>query len=374
MGLIGLVGLMGSCSGSDIAEPEQTQQMPISFAGSMPKDAAVSRADIGLEDVLDNKTFKAWGYKNTGVSGDNYTAYQVVMHAYNVDYETSSGSDSNTHDWEYVHEDAGQFIKYWDFSASAYRFFAYAKGNATAVPATEPAAVTVDESSDTQVSFTSTVDCSSEATMAAAPYFSELWFSNDKVNDYGKVVTLKFVKPYARVRFMFKFAGNLNFGREELSNIKFYPSGLLGTPSIPTAGSVTVSYPLTGTGTKETWSSDATNSMSAFLIDWYETPDAADVPAGVPADAEPTTWPNTPENWYYVLPATQGTYTLEVAVVTDEIQTATVPAEYMNWKPGFEYTYVFKITEAGGIVIDVIQVYVNEWNPRESDDHWVYNW
>lgn len=368
MGFIGLMGLLGSCSGNDVPEPTQEQQMSISFSGNMPQGEAISRADKGLEEVLDNKTFKVWGYKNTAVTGDDYTDYQVVMPGYKVDYETNTGSASNTHDWEYVGKGTSanpQYIKYWDFSAYAYRFFGYALGNGTT---TSPAsAVTEDASDASKVTFTTSVDCSTETTRDAAPYFTELWFSTDKANDYGKVVTLRFLKPYARVRFLFKFADNLAFGREKLSGIKFYPSGLLATPSIPTAGNVSVTYPLTGTGTKETWSSDvdASKNMAAFLIDWYQRPDDP-IPAGYPTDNF--------ENWYYVVPATQGTYTVEVVVVGGEPQTATVPAAYMEWKAGYEYTYVFKITETGGVTVDVIQVYVNEWTPKNSDRHEVYNW
>ena len=58
MGLIGLMGFLGSCSGNDVPEPTQEQQMSISFSGSMPQGTAISRADKGLEEVLDNKTFK----------------------------------------------------------------------------------------------------------------------------------------------------------------------------------------------------------------------------------------------------------------------------------------------------------------------------
>lgn len=355
---------LAACTNGETVEPAQEKQTSISFSGNMPRGEAISRADKGLEEVLDNKTFKVWSYKNTAMSSDNYTAYQNVMFGYTVDYETNSGSASNTHDWEYVGKGTNQTIKYWDFSAYAYRFFGYALGNGTG------SSVTVDDTDASKVNFTTSVDCSSETTMNSAPYFTELWFSADKANAYGKVVTLKFLKPYARVRFLFNFVESLDFGRERLSHIKFYPTGLLDTPSIPIAGNVTVTYPLTGTGTKETWSTEPTNNLAAFTIDWYETPD----PAVTPDNDLPTTWPNSPRNWYYVLPATQGTYTVEVVVVGGEPKTAVVPAEYMKWEAGYEYTYVFKITESGAVEIDVIQVYVNEWTERASDNHKVYNW
>lgn len=366
MGLIGLICLMGSCSGNDVPEP--TQQKAIGFAGNMQKEAAVTRADKGLEDVLDpnNKAFNVWAYKNTAMSGDEYTDYQTVMTNYAVVYETSTGSDSNTHDWEYVGKGPNQSIKYWDFAAYAYRFFGYALGKGTT-----PSPVTVTPSED-KVTVTSSVDGSNNE---AAPFFSELWFSNDKVNDYGKVVKLSFFRPFARVRFMFTFMEGCDFGREALSEIKFRPNPVGSTtPTIATAGDVTVTYPLKGTDTKETCSIVTTGSVEAFDIDWYTMPASSDIPDDVPADDLPATWPNTPEKWYYVLPTdNQGSYKVEVKVLAGDIKEASVPAEYMVWKMGYEYTYVFKITDRG-VAIDVIQVAVNNWDEKGNIQHPVYNW
>ncbi len=320
--------LLAACSSNETVEPSQ-EQKAIGFSGSMQKEAAVTRADRGLEDLLDpnNKTFKAWAYKNTAMSGDDYTDCQTVMSNYTVAYETSTGSDSNTHDWEYVGKGSNQSIKYWDFSAYAYRFFAYALGKGST-----PSPVTVTPSDD-KVTFASAVDGSNDE---AAPFFSELWFSNDKVADYGKVVKLSFLRPFARVRFIFTFMEGVDFGRESLSEIKFRPNPVGSTtPTIPTAGNVTVTYPLKGTATKETWTIEPTGNVEAFDIDWYTTPSPSSIPDGVPADELPTTWPNTPEKWYYVLPTdTQGSYRVEVKVLAGEVKEASVPAEYMVWKMG----------------------------------------
>ena len=339
-----------ACNSNEIVEPiqpvepdVQEQLLPISFAGNLQNEEAVTRADRALEELLDNKTFKVWSYKNTALSGNDYTAYQTVMPGFTVDYETS-GSLSNSHEWEYVGRGTNQKIKYWDYSAYAYRFFAYALGNATASPSTTPSPVTEDTSDDTRVSFSSSVDASSEATINAAPYFTELWFSNDKTADYGKAVTLRFLKPFARVRFQFKFMDGLEADRSDLSLIKFYPVA----GAIPTSGTVTVSYPLKGAETKASWSVAAASSISAFTVD---------------------------DQWYNVMPApSQSDYRLEVAVVTNELQTATVPAQFMQWQPGFQYTYVFKILKGGSITLDVIQVAVKDWNEKSTVDRTVYNW
>ena len=389
-----------ACSASDPVDPTPQppqEQMPITFAGGLQSELQETRAGgQGLEEVLTGeKKFKLFGYKNDGYEAPNYTSYQVVMPNFDVCWIANSAytTNSNTNDWEYVgqgntpEQRAEQTIKYWDFGAKAYRFFGYAMGNATASPATSPAAVSVPGGFPTgtsttanAVTFSTTVDASSEATIAAAPYFSQLWFSTGNPSDYpdrqfGQPVQLKFLKPFARVRFLFTFVNDLTFGREKLSHIRFYPTkpATGPAPTIATAGTVSVTYPLQGAETTETWTTSNTTGINAFTVDYYEMP--SPVPAGYPVDGQATSWPNTPEKWYTVLPnASQGSYTLEVAVVSDEVKTAIVPAEYMQWKPGFQYTYKFKITETGGITMDIIQVAINDWGNRQSSQHSVYNW
>jgi hypothetical protein len=74
----------------------------------------------------------------------------------------------------------------------------------------------------------------------------------------------------------------------------------------------------------------------------------------------------------------QGSYTMSVWMNSDNVsdpatRTAVVPAEYMTWQPGYSYTYIFKITEQGGVEIDMVQSAVTPWTELEND-HQVYNW
>ena len=62
------------------------------------------------------------------------------------------------------------------------------------------------------------------------------------------------------------------------------------------------------------------------------------------------------------------------AALTEQIKKVVVPAEYMQWKAGYEYTYKFKVTEKGDITIEVVQVAINEWGNRRVSEHVVYNW
>ena len=394
MGLIGLMGLLAGCS-KDSAEQEPVKlQEVISFSPALPDEESATRADTPLSDLT--HTFTAWAFKNDGYdsSTDTYTSYQTVMPNYVVNWTANSAytTTTNTNNWEYVGQPASveQTIKYWDFDANAYRFFGVAAGNTTneattaynTVLSTGAYQPNSANEANGAYGFSATVDASTDATIAAAPYFSQLWFSTGNTTDYpdkqfGRPVQLRFIKPFARVRFMFTFVEGLTFGREKLHNISFHPTVTQSSPSpsIATAGTVTVSYPLKGSDITESWTATPTSGISAFTIDYYEAEDPSTLPAGVPADNLATTWPNTPGKWYTVLPAfNQGTYTLEVAVVTDEVKTAVIPAEYMVWKPGYEYTYKFKITESGGITMDIIQVAINDWSNKRSSEHIVYNW
>ena len=70
----------------------------------------------------------------------------------------------------------------------------------------------------------------------------------------------------------------------------------------------------------------------------------------------------------------QGSFTLSVVVVGGDAKTCVVPAEFMTWAPGHDYTYIFKITSGGGVSLDYVQVGINSWNVKAAVEHPVYNW
>lgn len=411
--------LLAACSGSAPLEPtpgpgpEPEQQTAISFSGGLQPATEVTRAgadpltraDVGLETVA--KTFRVWAYKNTAVddkgnstpTDDDYTDYQIVMPGYTVNWleSTAGTTTTNSHDWEYVAQASGQTIKYWDWDAKAYRYFGYAMGRATeavyktpgdpssdiVTPAQAPYAVTVTGGSaydiaatTTKVSFTADVKVETEAQRSALPYFSELWFSNGNLADYpsqqfGQAVQLRFVQPLARARFLFiSSISSSPLDRSLLSDISFHPTD---NSKIPTSGKVSITYPLTGTATEAQWTTARSGGIKEFEIDYYEEP--APVPAGFPAGEAPTDRPNTPRHWYYVLPVTtQGSYTVEASYDHKQIQTATVPAQFMSWDPGREYTYVFKLTQEGEITFEKVQVAISDWDDGGTAEKEVYNW
>ena len=166
---------------------------------------------------------------------------------------------------------------------------------------------------------------------------------------------MKFLKPIAYVRFMFTYDIHEDEEPPILSNKSFKPTdgGL-----IEQKGDVTISYPLTGTGNSETLSVATTglDGVTAFTQDYYVTP----------ADAHACTY-------YTVLPAiNQGSYTLKVSV-NGEPKSLVVPEQYMDWLPGYEYTYVFEVRLDGSVAIDNVQSAFTGWVIHEGN-RTVYNW
>ena len=382
MAIVALIST--ACShGSDVLEsggvsvpaPQPTTQTAITFSGQQGEEqvvnsgagarayepnevkranrAGATRAGTPLSDAGVTR-FKVWGYKNMSYDEgtSSYGDLQTVFPGYVVKWISGSAATTttNSNGWEYISSDPEQTIKYWDWGASAYRFFAVTAG-------------TPSETAG-QVSFTMTADCSGATdeaiadNIAATPYFSKLWFSTGNVGDYpdkqfGKPVTLEFLKPYARVRFLF----NYSYAAEgvKVENPSFKPTD---GSKIARKGTVTVTYPLTGASTKESYTVTKNASpaegeeLDAFTVEY--------IPEGT-------------EKWYTVLPVlTQDSYTMTVTV-NNTGKSAVVPAEYMSWLPGYSYTYIFKITEDGGVEVQLVQAAVTEWIELEND-HTVYNW
>ena len=209
-------------------------------------------------------------------------------------------------------------------------------------------------------------NASNATEMAKSPYFSRLWYSTGNPTDYpdkqfGKPVTLEFVKPYARVRFIYNYV----YPREgmTLGIQEFKPTD---GSKIARKGIVTVHYPTDNTKDKEWYTvgaqtGEGSEELNAFTEDF--DPDQDTKEYTTPCD----------NGWYTVIPnLTQGSYTLTVSINNVE-KTAVVPAEYMKWLPGYSYTYIFKITDAGGVEIGWVDYKVTPWTDMEVSKS-VYNW
>lgn len=337
----------------DLLIPEP-QQGSISFGGNSGswQDAPTSRAgETGLETIA--KSFRVWGYKNTGGNKtDGFTEPQKVMDGYIVKWnQPAAGSTGN---WEYSGiknpnlNNATQTVKYWDYSATCYRYFAFSPENANVTTTLLQEGGNSSNQTDkaSKVSFQIPFQYTENPTSSSTPYVSDLWLSdNQNFGDdkkYGACVKLTFAPIVTKVRIKFKYPENIT--NISIKNISFQKTD----GEVPTAGNICITYPITGTGTQPVYSWVTTQTGSINL--------------SVPYEEEADKIHQTTERgkWYFVPPiGEQGTYTM-TATIDGKTSTAIIPAEYMQWKAGYQYTYIFKITEAG-TVISFTNLLVEKW-------------
>ena len=391
-----------ACSGSgqdDPSIPDPPTPTPdlksIGFGGNSGawQEAPTSRAtdSKGLETLF--KSFRVWGYKTTN------NAPQIVMDGYNVEYKdnTAGSTTSNTADWEYVgiaNTKTTQTIKYWDYSAKDYRFFAYAPADATNVTTSQDVN-TSNETNASQGTASSTLSFhipysySADATETAAPYISELWLSDNtssSTSKYGENVTLTFAPFIAKVRFRFKYPEDMK--SPTITDIAFHDKRWEQTEtdnytwkgkdadyqSTPISGTIIATYPLSESSSGTSSSSEAS---SVPTISWETAENTRRDPIilTIPYEEENDQIHQTDVRgkWYYVPPLkdiihyTQGDYLISIKVNGNPVS-ATVNSEYMQWQAGYQYTYTFKISDTG-TYITFEKVEVEKWNPNNNIDN-----
>lgn len=343
-----------SCAGSGQEEPdvptlpEEPKGVSISFGGNSGtwQDAPTTRAnkETGLETI--SKTFKVWGYKTTeGNYTSGFDKSQNVMNGYIVNWTQPAAGGTGSWDYTGIRNEelqTTQTIKFWDYSSTSYRYFAFSPANAkvTTTFLSEDGNTTTDAAAATQTSFSIPFEYKEDATAVTTPYISDLWLSdnqNFENKKYGACVKLTFAPIITKVRFRFNYLKDTKISITDIvfKNINDKPS--------PIKGNIIVSYPITGTGTKASykWETPETGTeteLIKFTIPYEE-------------DADLNHQATERKKWYYVPPlgdsiTPQGAYIIS-ATIDGKKSTATIPSEYMQWKAGYQYTYIFKITVAG---------------------------
>lgn len=361
-----------SCSSSGQDDPfiPEPQQVGISFGGNSGSwQDASSRAgdgETGLEKLF--SSFKVWGYKtknddggsneNGGSSNDGSTnsSTQKVMDGYRVDWNTSSN------DWEYIGTynaslNLHQTIKYWDYSALQYHFWAYAPANASGV-------TTSENTNANSHSITIPYEFNSNATLTSTPYISNLC-----IPKIGDQVKLTFVPLIAKVKFKFKYNDKQIATIKDISfrdarwtstaNGNFQWSGA-PEDKTPVAGNIIATYPLSG------------NSKDVSKT--WKTTDKGILELTIPYEEEKDDNHQTEvrQKWYFMPPMDiaqyqQGNYILSANIEGNQVS-ATVNSEYMQWKAGFQYTYIFKVSETSSS-ITFAEVEVEQWNKNSNIDN-----
>lgn len=358
-----------SCSEAKDDIPSQNPDVPptpdanmISFSSSDSnwQEGETNTRATELETLY--KDFIVYGYKNTSNSGGQ----QIVMNDYKVQWVNNT--------WEYILPDIpNQQVKIWDFSAVSYRFFAIAPYNHEATPK-------IESSADGEAYYTFTTnydfnDFNNQESAKNTPYCSELWYTlkgttneSNTMPKIGDQVKLVFSPVIAKVRFRFTFATGV---KAIVTEPKFQ-----ATSDTPMQWDITVKYPTI---------KDATTQESSLLVDKSTIPQASFSLSPVTGSTGKflfdTQFTEENQKWYYVPPMADApdyknqSFTLTAKIDGHE-DTATVPAEYMQWKAGYQYTYVFKVIEAGAnLIFDGIEVEKWERNtPIDNQGHGTGGW
>ncbi len=384
----------------------------------------VTRADIygGEAAKLLGNFFYVMGTKGTEAATSPTPT--KVFDNYLVQYSanTAGTTTSNTANWEYVGVNPGtapagypklssitgaQTIKYWDYSTDQYDFFAFSTGKKTPVvgdPTSTVGTPTTGQIGVTSMNFGTSLAGGGTAYQFNIPdeeSLKEVYITDItevlKAN-YGKEVQLRFKNLGSKIR----IALYETVPGYAVSGVKFYtvdaadvPSDLetaanktdeatlISTSSIPTSGTIVVSFPHVGVNN----SPEATGAGNSEKADYNKA--SVDVTAGSTSvtfhgfgeltanysagenvlsgsnsylgRTLPTaTFAGSAAAQYYttVFPVSSSSaltlrvdYTLTATDGSGETiniygAKASVPANYTKWRPNYAYTYIFKISDA----------------------------
>lgn len=350
--------ILGACQGSEDHVMDTAQI--ISFNSDMAEQGqGVTRATSLAKD------FTVYGYKYIG------NDESAVFPGWKVRYE--SGNSYN-----YIGIE-GQTIRYWDPSATRYRFWASTGNSWTA------------SENESQGDWGKTLTISNRPlrigkTGAVATDLS------DDANLYASLVSrtspidpstvnLIFNHTYSQVSVYFYYeVMQIGVTGLQIKNVKFAPVTSAGkADKIYNKGLVTVTYPTSGTETVTvTGDNNDTRTSLDFVVNTTlkgETGHGAS--HAVQAEISDL------NKFYYPLPMGEQNPDFELSMDiteldanSDELQTTTrsaiIPASYMCWKPNYAYRYFFKITESSLAL--QYDVKIEPWHyGGNHDDTWT-NW
>ena len=388
---------LASCSSDDfLGEIQGNEQngatSAINFGGDTGKITRATSNGKAAADLLENN-FVVVGFKGNKTNVANNEVY--AFDHYNVNFKDGSAFStlSNLKGWEYVNQDmtvngAGkslaqsgatqQTIKYWDHSCASYDFLAFSMGKKGSAPKEYATPSSVDKANLATAAYTLTGDVNT----LSECYISDMKTAVEKENDYGKPVELSFRHLASKVR-MALFETIPGY---VVSDVKFYADATDTTNSeegtligkFNNSGTLTVYFPTTGIVNKDnkdynkahvsfTASTDASEvgvlNFKKFGTVIYNNQTEGSISEGstyLSQNAATPSYCGAKDKKYYqnVLPSEgkPSAITLRIDYKLTSVDgtnetinvkgaTATVPAEYTEWKSGYAYTYIFKISQ-----------------------------
>lgn len=383
---------LASCSSDDfLGEIQGNEQngatSAINFGGDTGKITRATTKGNAAAELLENN-FVVVGFKGSKTDEANNETY--AFDHYNVNFKDGSAfsTESNRAGWEYVNQDmkvkgtepaaslaqsgaTQQTIKYWDHSCASYDFLAFSMGKKSSAPKEYATPSSVDKANLATAAYTLTGDVNT---------LSECYISDMKTvekKDYGKTVSMSFRHPASKVR-MALFETVPGY---VISDVKFYDATsttpttegtLIGT--FNNSGTLTVYFPTTGIVNKDNKDYNkahvkftastaagetATLSSKGFGAVKYGNQDEGTIREGSTYLSQNAATPSYCGAGYQNVLPSEGkpsAITLRIdykltsvdgsnEVINVKGATATVPAQYTEWKSGYAYTYIFKISQ-----------------------------
>lgn len=381
---------LASCSSDDfLGEIQGNEQngatSAINFGGDTGKITRATTEGNAAADLLGNN-FVVVGFKGSKTDEANNETY--AFDHYNVNFKDGSAfsTESNRAGWEYVNQDmkvngadkslaqsgaTQQTIKYWDHSCESYDFIAFSMGKGSESKYATPTSVDKANLKSAAYTLTGNVNTLSEC------YISDMTTVKEK--DYGKTVSMSFRHPASKVRMaLFEIVPGY-----VISDVKFYTDATSTTTDntegtligkFNNSGTLTVYFPKTGTDNAEDKDYNKAHvkfkaSTTAGEVGVLTSKKFGAVKYGNQAEgtiSEGSTYlsQNAADPSYCgagyqnVLPSegAPSAITLRIDYKLTSVDgsnetinvkgaTATVPAQYTEWKSGYAYTYIFKISQ-----------------------------
>lgn len=384
---------LASCSSDDfLGEIQGNEQngatSAINFGGDTGKITRASDPSTGATAAgLLGNNFVVVGFKGSETDAANNKVYAFDHYNVNFNKDSKNSTESNRAGWEYVNQDMKvkgtkpaaslaqggaeqQTIKYWDHSCKSYDFIAFSMGKGAASEYATPTHVDKDKLATDAYTLTGNVNTLSEC------YISDMkTVTEPNYNDASVSMSFRHLASKVRMALFETVPGYV------ISDVKFYdatsttanPEGtLIGT--FNNSGTLTVFFPTTGT--KHAAEKDYNKAHVKFTASTtagetgvlnhkgfgavnYNNQAEGTISAGKTYLSQNAADPSYCGAGYQNVLPSEGAasaitlridYKLTSVDGTNETinvkgATATVPAEYTEWKSGYAYTYIFKISQ-----------------------------
>lgn len=385
---------LASCSSDDfLGEIQGNEQngatSAINFGGDTGKITRATETGATAAGLLENN-FVVVGFKGSKTDAANNENYAFDHYNVNFNKDSKNSTESNRAGWEYVNQDmkvkgtepyaplaqsaSQQTIKYWDHSCASYDFIAFSMGKKGAASKyATPTPVNNADLKGAAYTLTGNVNTLSEC------YISDMKTVTEP--NYNKTsVSMSFRHLASKVRMaLFEIVPGY-----VISDVKFYtdteatstttnPEGTL-IGKFNNSGTLTVYFPTTGT--KHATEKDYNKAHVKFTASTvagevgvltskkfgavnYNNQAEGTISAGTTYLSQNAATPSYCGTGYQnVLPSegAASAITLRIDYKLTSVDgsnetinvkgaTATVPAQYTEWKSGYAYTYIFKISQ-----------------------------